>query len=162
MEVAPHGRNGYFDHNDPAPVSRTAFQRATDCGYGGGWWGENIAWGYTPRSPSSTAGSAPPGHKANIENANFTSTGVGVAANAVRPALLDTELRHRRRRQPATSTSAGTFTGTGPGTASTAPVGAVRLDATTTSAATQSTVPAGTNASQPPAAALRVGARPPT
>ncbi len=74
--------NGYFDHNDPAPVSRTAFQRATDCGYSGGWWGENIAWGYTTSQSVVDGWLGSPGHRANIENANFTSTGVGVAANA--------------------------------------------------------------------------------
>ena len=35
-----------------------------------------------PPSPSSAAGSARAGHKANIENPNFRTTGVGVAANA--------------------------------------------------------------------------------
>ena len=152
--------NGYFDHNDPAPVSRTAFQRATDCGYSGGWWGENIAWGYTTSQSVVDGWLGSPGHKANIENANFTSTGVGVAANAsgqlywtrtsaptspaarrlnLRRRLHRHRARHRRHRDPSVQSASTT---------------------TTTSEATQSTVPAGTTASQPPAAALRVGARP--
>jgi uncharacterized protein YkwD len=74
--------NGYFDHNDPAPpVSRTAFQRAKDCGYGGGSWGENIAWGYATAQAVVNGWLGSSGHKANIENPTFTSTGVGVAAN---------------------------------------------------------------------------------
>ena len=74
---------GYFDHNDQAPpVSRTAYQRVTDCGYSGNWWGENIAWGYTSAQSVVNGWLGSSGHKANIENPNFTSTGVGVAANA--------------------------------------------------------------------------------
>jgi uncharacterized protein YkwD len=74
--------NGYFDHNDPAPpVSRTAFQRAKDCGYGGGSWGENIAWGYATAQSVVNGWLGSSGHKANIENPAFTSTGVGVASN---------------------------------------------------------------------------------
>ena len=84
LEVAAHGGiRATSPTTIPAPpVARTAHARAIDCGYGGGPWGENIAWGYT--SPQSVVngwlGSS--GHKANIENPSFTSTGVGVAANA--------------------------------------------------------------------------------
>ena len=74
---------GYFDHNDPAPpTSRTAHQRALDCGYAGTWWGENIAWGYSSAQSVVNGWLGSAGHKANIESPNFTSTGVGVAANA--------------------------------------------------------------------------------
>ena len=74
--------NGYFDHNDQAPpVARSAHQRAIDCGYGGNWWGENIAYGYGSAQAVVNGWLASAGHKANIENARFTSTGVGVAAN---------------------------------------------------------------------------------
>jgi uncharacterized protein YkwD len=73
---------GYFGHDDPAPpVSRSAYQRATDCGYVGSWWGENIAGGYTTAQSVVNGWLGSSGHRANIENANFTSTGVGVAAN---------------------------------------------------------------------------------
>ncbi|MCC7415692.1 MAG: hypothetical protein IT176_01015 [Acidobacteria bacterium] len=74
---------GYFAHDDPAPpVGRSASQRARDCGYGGSWWGENIAWGYTSAQAVVNGWLGSSGHRANIENPNFTSTGVGVAANA--------------------------------------------------------------------------------
>ena len=82
-------RYGYFGHDDPAPpVARSAFQRARDCDYTGGAWGENIAYGYgsaaavvgTVNPPTGWLGS--PGHRANIENPSFTAIGVGVAANA--------------------------------------------------------------------------------
>lgn len=74
---------GYFAHDDPAPpVGRSASQRARDCGYGGSWWGENIAWGYTSAQAAVNGWLGSAGHKANIENPSFTSTGVGVAADA--------------------------------------------------------------------------------
>jgi uncharacterized protein YkwD len=72
---------GTFAHTDRAPpVSRSANQRALDCGYGGTSWGENIGFGFT--SPRSVVAGwlASPGHRANIANPQFTSTGVGVAA----------------------------------------------------------------------------------
>ena len=73
---------GYFAHDDPAPpVSRSAYQRARDCGYGGSSWGENIAWGYSSAQSVVNGWLGSPGHKANIENPGFSSTGVGVAAN---------------------------------------------------------------------------------
>ena len=73
---------GYFAHDDPAPpVSRSAYQRAIDCGYGGSWWGENIAWGYTTAQSVVNGWLASAGHKANIENPSYSSTGVGVASN---------------------------------------------------------------------------------
>jgi uncharacterized protein YkwD len=75
--------NGYFDHNDPAPpVARTAFQRARDCGYTGGTWGENIAVGYPTAQAAVNGWLGSSGHKANIESARYTTTGVGVAADA--------------------------------------------------------------------------------
>jgi uncharacterized protein YkwD len=74
--------NGYFGHDDPAPFSRTAYQRVKDCGFSGSTWGENIAYGYATAQSVVTGWLGSPGHKANIENGNFTSTGVGVASNA--------------------------------------------------------------------------------
>jgi len=75
--------NGYFGHDDPAPpIARSAHQRALDCGYGGGWWGENIAYGYATADAVVNGWLGSTGHRANIENPSFTSTGVGVAAAA--------------------------------------------------------------------------------
>lgn len=71
---------GYFAHDDPAPVSRSAFQRARDCGFDGNAWGENIAWGYDTARAVVNGWLASPGHKANIESPSFTSTGVGAAS----------------------------------------------------------------------------------
>jgi uncharacterized protein YkwD len=71
---------GYFAHDDPSPVSRSAFQRARDCGFNGNAWGENIAWGYPTAQSVVNGWLASPGHKANIESPSFTSTGVGAAS----------------------------------------------------------------------------------
>ena len=79
LHMAGHG---YFGHDDPAPFSRTAYQRAKDCGFSGSTWGENIAYGYTTAQSVVNGWLGSPGHKANIENGNFTSTGVGVASSA--------------------------------------------------------------------------------
>jgi uncharacterized protein YkwD len=79
LHMAAHGT---FSHEDNAPpVSRSAYQRALDCGYRGTSWGENIGFGYV--SPQSVVAGwlASPGHRANIANRSFTSTGVGVAAS---------------------------------------------------------------------------------
>jgi uncharacterized protein YkwD/chitodextrinase len=74
---------GYFAHDDPAPpVARSAYKRATDCGFTGTYWGENIAWGYTTAQSVVNGWLGSSGHKANIENPNFKTTGVGVASNA--------------------------------------------------------------------------------
>lgn len=75
--------NHYFAHDDPAPpVARGAYQRAKDCGFNGTAWGENIAWGY-PSAQSVVSGWLnSPGHRANIEGASYTQTGVGVASAA--------------------------------------------------------------------------------
>lgn len=73
---------GYFAHDDPAPpVARSAYQRAKDCGYAGSYWGENIAWGYQTAQSVVNGWLGSAGHKANIENASFKTTGVGVAVN---------------------------------------------------------------------------------
>jgi uncharacterized protein YkwD len=73
---------GYFAHDDPAPpVARSAFTRAGDCGFSGSHWGENIASGYESPQAVMNAWLGSPGHRANIENAGYTTIGVGVAAN---------------------------------------------------------------------------------
>lgn len=77
--------NGYFAHDDPAPpVSRGAYQRAKDCGFNGNAWGENIAWGYATAQSVMNGWLNSPGHRVNIENPSFTSTGVGVASSGGR------------------------------------------------------------------------------
>jgi uncharacterized protein YkwD len=71
----------YMSHDDPAPpVGRTAAQRIAACGYGGAGWGENIAYGYPTAAAVVQAWLNSPGHRANIENASFSATGVGAAS----------------------------------------------------------------------------------
>ena len=43
--------NGYFAHDDPAPFSRSAFQRTKDCGYRGGAWARTSPTGTRARRP---------------------------------------------------------------------------------------------------------------
>lgn len=72
----------YFDHNDD-PIGRTVAQRLAACGWPSNLgWGENIAYGYATPADVMAGWLSSPGHKANIENPAFTSTGVGVAQNA--------------------------------------------------------------------------------
>ena len=72
----------YFDHNDD-PIGRTVQQRLTACGWPANQgWGENIAYGYSTPADVMNAWLNSPGHKANIENPSYTSSGIGVAANA--------------------------------------------------------------------------------
>ena len=74
---------GYFAHDDPAPpVARGAYQRAKDCGFSGTTWGENIAYGYTTAQAVVNGWLGSAGHRANIENSSFKTTGVGVATNS--------------------------------------------------------------------------------
>jgi len=79
LHMAAHGT---FAHEDDAPaVSRPAYQRALACGYRGRSWGENIGFGYASPRAVVAGWLASPGHRANIANPRFTSTGVGVAAS---------------------------------------------------------------------------------
>jgi uncharacterized protein YkwD len=79
------GRYRYFAHDDQAPpVGRSAYQRAKDCGFNGSAWGENIAWGYTTAQSVVSGWINSPGHRSNIENPTFTSTGVGAAGSGGR------------------------------------------------------------------------------
>ena len=70
----------YMAHDDPAPpVARSTLDRIAACGYTGGGWGENIAYGY-PTPQAVVAGwLGSPGHRANIEQRGFLSTGIGAA-----------------------------------------------------------------------------------
>ncbi len=71
---------GYMDHDDPAPpVARTVSQRITACGYAGSGWGENIAYGYPTAQAVMQGWLSSPGHRANIEQPGFASTGIGAA-----------------------------------------------------------------------------------
>jgi uncharacterized protein YkwD len=75
----------YMAHDDPAPpVARTPADRLEACGYPSrsSGWGENIAYGYATPSSVVDAWLNSPGHKANIENGSYRSTGVGAATNA--------------------------------------------------------------------------------
>jgi len=74
-----------MQHDDPAPpVARTVADRLEACGYPSRTtgWGENIAYGYSTAASVVNAWLNSAGHKANIENASFRSTGVGAAASA--------------------------------------------------------------------------------
>lgn len=75
----------YMAHDDPAPpVARTPADRLEACGYPSrtSGWGENIAYGYSTPSSVVDAWLNSPGHRANIENSSYRSTGVGAASDA--------------------------------------------------------------------------------
>jgi uncharacterized protein YkwD len=75
--------NGYFAHDDQAPpVARTVGERLAACGYSGGGWGENIAWGYATAEAVMDGWLNSAGHRSNIENAGYRAIGIGVAAAA--------------------------------------------------------------------------------
>jgi hypothetical protein len=78
-------RYAYMTHEDPAPpIARTVPDRLEACGYPSRTtgWGENIAYGYATASSVVQAWLNSAGHRANIENASYRSTGVGAATNA--------------------------------------------------------------------------------
>jgi uncharacterized protein YkwD len=69
----------YMSHDDPAPpIDRSTGQRFTDFRIIG-TWGENIAYGYANPRAVVNGWLASPGHKANIERANFKYLGNGAA-----------------------------------------------------------------------------------
>lgn len=73
-------RRGYFSHD--SPEGKDPGDRIAATGYRFSTWGENIAWGRgkfgTPASiVRSWIGS--PGHRANILNAAFKQSGIGIA-----------------------------------------------------------------------------------
>jgi hypothetical protein len=73
----------YMAHDDPAPpVARSAGDRISTCGYPSAGWGENIAFGYTTAQSVVDAWLSSAGHKANIENKSFVSTGIAASASA--------------------------------------------------------------------------------
>jgi len=70
----------YLTHDDPGPpAQRTAGDRLAACGYPSATWGENIAMGYTTPQTVVDAWLASPGHRANIERADYVATGVAMA-----------------------------------------------------------------------------------
>jgi uncharacterized protein YkwD len=70
----------YLTHDDPGPpTQRTAGDRLAACGYPSATWGENIATGYTTAQTVVDAWLASPGHRANIERADYVATGVAMA-----------------------------------------------------------------------------------
>jgi uncharacterized protein YkwD len=78
-------RYAYMTHDDPAPpIARTVPDRLEACGYPSRTtgWGENIAYGYSSPSSVVQAWLNSAGHRANIENPSYRSTGVGAATNA--------------------------------------------------------------------------------
>ena len=73
---------GYMAHNDPAPpVARSIGERMQACGVTGGW-GENIAYGYTTAQAVFNGWLNSSGHRANIENPNWTAIGSGAATSS--------------------------------------------------------------------------------
>ena len=77
---------GYFSHDDPGPPTattpaRTVADRIATCGYTASW-GENIAEGFQDAQSVLNAWLGSAGHKANIENASYRATGVGVATGS--------------------------------------------------------------------------------
>lgn len=76
---------GYMDHDDPAPVARTAQDRITACGFPEAGWAEDIATGYATAQAVVDGWLGSPEHRANIEEPEFRATGVGAAAAAGGP-----------------------------------------------------------------------------
>lgn len=77
--------NAYMDHDDPAPLTRTADQRLVDCGYDSPTWGENIAYGQATAQAVMDSWLKSEGHRANIEHPAFTAVGVGAVHAAGTP-----------------------------------------------------------------------------
>ena len=65
----------FFSHTNPD--GETPWDRLAAAGITYSYAGENIAYGYPTASAVLAAWLASPGHKANIENPNFTHHGVG-------------------------------------------------------------------------------------
>jgi uncharacterized protein YkwD len=72
----------YMRHEDPAPpVGRGVGARLAACGYRGGGWGENIAFGFGSAAAVVGAWLRSPGHRANIERGSFRVIGVGAGVS---------------------------------------------------------------------------------
>jgi uncharacterized protein YkwD len=104
-------RYAYLQHDDPAPpIARTVADRLEACGYPSraSGWGENIAYGYSTAQSVVDAWLNSAGHKANIENSSYRSTGVGAAATSSGVIYWSQEF--------GTATSSGSTGGTSGGT----------------------------------------------
>ena len=66
----------FFSHTNPD--GQSPFDRLTAAGISYSWAGENIAYGYPTASSVLAAWLNSPGHRANIENPNYTQHGVGL------------------------------------------------------------------------------------
>jgi uncharacterized protein YkwD len=67
---------GFFGHTNPDGLD--PFERLTAAGIGYTYAGENIAYGFPSASSVLAAWLNSPGHRANIENPNYTHHGVGL------------------------------------------------------------------------------------
>ena len=77
-------RFGYFAHDDAGPAPRTLGQRLSACGYRRGSSAENIALGQRTPSEVVRGWIASPGHRANIEDKRYTTTGIGAVTKGGR------------------------------------------------------------------------------
>lgn len=66
---------GNLNHNDS--LDRPPRTRAANCGYGSGFGGENLAWGYGDAAAVLDAWMGSPGHRANILGSGYVVAGVG-------------------------------------------------------------------------------------
>lgn len=143
----------YFAHDD-TPIGRTVAQRLAACGWPSNLgWGENIAYGFRTPADVMAGWLSSPGHKANIENPSFTSTGVGVAANAqgVYYWTQDFGQGSSGGAPPPPTTTAPPPPATTSPPATTAPP-----PVTTSKAPTTTSPPPGTTSAQPPATTVEV------
>jgi uncharacterized protein YkwD len=70
----------YMAHDDPAPPTARAWDdRVRTCGYAGGYAGENIAEGFPSAQAVVAAWLNSAGHRANIENGNYSAAAMAAA-----------------------------------------------------------------------------------
>jgi uncharacterized protein YkwD len=114
----------YLDHPDD-PIGRSVEQRLLDCGYPASTsgWGENIAEGYSTPSSVVQAWLNSPGHRANIEDAGYRTTGIGVAETSQGVFYWTQEFGTVSSPQSGTTTTVATTgtTGTTTGTTTASP-----------------------------------------
>jgi uncharacterized protein YkwD len=142
----------YFDHTDD-PIGRSVGQRLVDCGWPANLgWGENIAYGYATPADVMNGWLGSAGHKANIENPAFTSTGVGVAQNAQGVYYWTQDFGQGSSGGAAPPPPPPPATTTSPPPATTTPPPSTTAPPTTTSPAPATTSPAAGSPSAPPPA----------
>ena len=142
----------YFDHNDD-PIGRTVGQRLVACGWPANQgWGENIAEGFFTPADVMNAWLNSPGHKANIENAGFTSIGVGVAESPGGVYYWTQDFGQGSGGSPPPTTTAPPPATTAPPPATTAPTTTTRPTTTApTTTHPTTTAPTTTAPATPPA-----------